>query len=54
MGDPFFEPDFRCEFGKNGHLFGRFFINFDCTLLAEKTATNQNVINPERDFNQRF
>lgn len=30
---PFFEPDFRCEFGKNIHLGDRFFANFDCILL---------------------
>lgn len=31
--DPFFEPGFRCEFGKNIHLGDRFFANFDCILL---------------------
>ena len=30
---PFFEPDFRCEFGKNIHLGDRFFANFNCILL---------------------
>lgn len=31
--DPFFEQDFRCEFGKNIHLGDRFYANFDCILL---------------------
>lgn len=29
----FFEPDFRCEFGKNIHIGNRFYANFDCILL---------------------
>lgn len=28
-----FEPDFRCEFGKNIHIGNRFYANFDCILL---------------------
>lgn len=31
--EAFFEPDFRCEFGKNIHLGERFYANFDCILL---------------------
>jgi len=28
-----FEPDFRCEFGKNIYIGDRFYANFDCILL---------------------
>ena len=31
--NPFFEPDFRCEFGFNIHVGDNFYANFDCVML---------------------
>lgn len=31
--NPFFEPDFRCEFGFHIHIGDNFYANFDCIML---------------------
>lgn len=37
--DPFVNPNFRCEFGRNIHVGDNFYANYDCTILDGALVT---------------